>query len=632
MAKYITTYVGTYKALIGNKTPWAAHGGAGPSSQIDVDGDGKSELIFSGRQAALPFPQDFSLWSDSPILIYKSIGGKWVDFTKEYIPNQLDRQVRGVEAIPLVADFNRDGLVDFIVAGGTDMPYVAPNYMYKNIGGKFERIEIGTPSWTHGSDMADINGDGFIDVFFIGFMDPYFQIGLGSASGFKFFKVVAEKSFGGIGPAGGTDVTFADFLNNEDGKLDLILSDSDIQDPDTGADISLYSWDVISDDAIEIKYLNTLPPPYFSSRPALGFKGSHDARTHALDFNNDGLMDLMVCSLPGAREPGYTGDYTPTSSLQFFQNKDGGEFVDATEEFLLGYNNYSQADYDPVFVDVNDDGLTDIFLGGGGKNSVALLLKSKEGPYREVNRDFFSELIADAFATFRGDTKKLTDPYVLSNSTLAERLKNPMQTFHLAEILEQGMSFSGCKLVKVEKNIFVLTGTFDYELPELDGHANQYKLVWQVRLRFDHDGKPAIISTGFWRDQAMEPTTDKNTDAVNLTDAISVLKMIVGLNVNSNGAPLSPYQSIAADFDQNGDVNLLDAIGVLKKIVGLSAPTPAWKYYDDAKLTSAFGASQSLNPKVWAAGALISDATPVDAGVKLIGVLTGDVDGSWAGV
>jgi hypothetical protein len=64
----------------------------------------------------------------------------------------------------------------------------------------------------------------------------------------------------------------------------------------------------------------------------------------------------------------------------------------------------------------------------------------------------------------------------------------------------------------------------------------------------------------------------------------------------------------------------------------LSAPTPAWKYYDDAKLTSAFGASQSLNPKVWAAGALISDATPVDAGVKLIGVLTGDVDGSWAGV
>jgi hypothetical protein len=50
--------------------------------------------------------------------------------------------------------------------------------------------------------------------------------------------------------------------------------------------------------------------------------------------------------------------------------------------------------------------------------------------------------------------------------------------------------------------------------------------------------------------------------------------MIVGLNVNSNNTPVTPYQSIAADFDQNGEVGLTDAIGVLKMVVGLAAPTP----------------------------------------------------------
>jgi hypothetical protein len=79
-------------------------------------------------------------------------------------------------------------------------------------------------------------------------------------------------------------------------------------------------------------------------------------------------------------------------------------------------------------------------------------------------------------------------------------------------------------------------------------------------------------------------------------------------------------------------VGLTDAIGVLKMVVGLSAPTPTWKYYDDTKLASAYTSAQSLNPKGWTTTALISDATTADSSVKLVGVLTGDVDGSWTGV
>jgi VCBS repeat-containing protein len=145
-------------------------------------------------------------------------------------------------------------------------------------------------------------------------------------------------------------------------------------------------------------------------------------------------------------------------------------------------------------------------------------------------------------------------------------------------------------------------------------------------------GTSTSTTAKFWKDNTKAPTDTKKADAVNLTDAIAILKMIVGLNVNSNNTALSPYQAIAADFDQSGDVGLTDAIGVLKMVVGLSAPTPTWKYYDDTKLASAYTSAQSLNPKNWTTTAVLTDTTTADSSVKLVGVLTGDVDGSWTGV
>ena len=141
----------------------------------------------------------------------------------------------------------------------------------------------------------------------------------------------------------------------------------------------------------------------------------------------------------------------------------------------------------------------------------------------------------------------------------------------------------------------------------------------------------------FWKDASKTPGETNKAGAVNLTDAISILKMIVGLNVNSNSAPLSPYQTIAADFDQSGSVDLSDAIGVLKMVVGLSAPAPTWKYFDDAKLAAAYIPAQAMSPKSWSTSSLVSQTSsgsfnvPTDASIKLVGVLTGDVDGSWLG-
>ncbi len=112
--------------------------------------------------------------------------------------------------------------------------------------------------------------------------------------------------------------------------------------------------------------------------------------------------------------------------------------------------------------------------------------------------------------------------------------------------------------------------------------------------------------------------------AVNLQDAISVLRLVVGLDINPAGQALSPYQSIAADFDANGSVQLADAIGVLRNVVGLSGDAPRWTFLDEADTGAP--ARASLNP------GLVADTVTVlsEAQGGLVAVLRGDVDGSWS--
>jgi hypothetical protein len=110
--------------------------------------------------------------------------------------------------------------------------------------------------------------------------------------------------------------------------------------------------------------------------------------------------------------------------------------------------------------------------------------------------------------------------------------------------------------------------------------------------------------------------------AVDLTDAISILKMIVGLEVNSGGAPLTAYQAYAADVDGNGAVELTDAIKVLKRIVGLETATANWMFFNGTPTVA-----DKLNPGLPASvSATVSNST----NVSMTAVLRGDVVSSSA--
>jgi len=119
------------------------------------------------------------------------------------------------------------------------------------------------------------------------------------------------------------------------------------------------------------------------------------------------------------------------------------------------------------------------------------------------------------------------------------------------------------------------------------------------------------------------------SNAVNLQDAIAILKMIVGLPINGANQALSPYQALAADYDGDGSVGLTDAIGVLKHVVGLSAPDPTWHFLNEADTSVPGKANLMPGLPQTTVTADLSGTSPVHVG--LVGYLSGDVDGSFVG-
>lgn len=135
-------------------------------------------------------------------------------------------------------------------------------------------------------------------------------------------------------------------------------------------------------------------------------------------------------------------------------------------------------------------------------------------------------------------------------------------------------------------------------------------------------------------------TTTDSGSAVTSADALAALRMAVGLNPNTDpdgagplSAPaVSPYQFMAADANATGTVTSADALAILRMAVHFSTALPQeWlfveetrDFWDDA--TQSF----SLTRQSAAWDHAISVGLSQDQTTNLVGVLKGDVNGSWA--
>jgi hypothetical protein len=124
-------------------------------------------------------------------------------------------------------------------------------------------------------------------------------------------------------------------------------------------------------------------------------------------------------------------------------------------------------------------------------------------------------------------------------------------------------------------------------------------------------------------------TADKTLDvasenAIGAFDALQALRLAVGLAKSDGTAEWHDY--FAADINQDGRVGADDALNILKFAVGLTdGPSADWVFVDgDADYSDVTRQNSGYSE-----GMLQTDVT-ADTSVNLIGILVGDVDGSYA--
>ncbi|WP_328591693.1 DUF4347 domain-containing protein [Prosthecochloris vibrioformis] len=149
-----------------------------------------------------------------------------------------------------------------------------------------------------------------------------------------------------------------------------------------------------------------------------------------------------------------------------------------------------------------------------------------------------------------------------------------------------------------------------------------------------HEQQTTIESDGTYSFEAIAEgwyalDGDKEVDsslytAVKATDALAALKIAVAMNPNNDGSEVEPWQYLAADVDQDGDVQATDALAILKMAVKMDdAPDPEWLIMPE----SAGDQEMSRTEVIWpdAPEYLVNQDMEVD----FVGIVKGDVDGSW---
>jgi hypothetical protein len=132
------------------------------------------------------------------------------------------------------------------------------------------------------------------------------------------------------------------------------------------------------------------------------------------------------------------------------------------------------------------------------------------------------------------------------------------------------------------------------------------------------DGTYSLTST------KVSGTVESN--AIKANDALAALKIAVGMNPNADGSAVSSYQYLAADVNHDGQVKAADALNILKMAVKLSsAPEKEWLFVPE----SVGGESMSRTHVVWPDNP-IPVTLDIDQELHLIGIVKGDVNGSWA--
>jgi len=322
---------------------------------FDHDNDGDMDVLIVNGSTLRTIERG----GDPIAALYENDGkGRFRDVTER---SGLDKRGWGMGVC--AADYDNDGFQDlYVTAHG-------PNTLFRNNGdGTFADVTakagVGDPRWSTGCAFGDYDRDGDLDLYVANYLtfDVKKVPRRGASPSCKFMGIDVM-----CGPRGLPGEPDALYQNNGDGTFRDVTEAAGIRDP------GYYGFGVVftdvDDDGWPDIYVANDSVPNFLFRNnrngtfseiglvagvALSEAGKEQAGmgVDAGDYNNDGRFDLFVTN--------FSHD-----SNTLYRNDGQAFFSDVTFPAGLGESSLPYLGWGTAFVDLDNDGLRDIFVANG---------------------------------------------------------------------------------------------------------------------------------------------------------------------------------------------------------------------------------------------------------------------------
>ena len=300
----------------------------------DFKGDGSTYVVLSGWLVGTTVPS---------VKIYKVDATGATDTTTDILGGTFSLSVH----YPLIADFNRDGIDDIFFAGftdGNDATEWNQSVVFMSRSGQSHlQVNLSGLTSSHGSTIADLNADGWLDV---ANSQGDFWIN-NQAGNFTYQAHITTQTWSGSGLCSGD-------LDNS-GTTSIVVTDVV-----TGATFFDDTWIYKLDSNLRPVKVASLAVPYFDRSNTTTIDRSHDVSCLVGDLNSDGRLDIVVVSY--LYDNSVTNTAGAQSMVQIYMNQGNLTFTETTDTAMAGYTQSTLASYTPKLIDLNGDGKLDLWL------------------------------------------------------------------------------------------------------------------------------------------------------------------------------------------------------------------------------------------------------------------------------